>query len=103
MLQDFRLGGGGPEDRVLGWPRAVVARAARPPGVSFQVRAAGASGQVEVGLGAGGAGPGGGLSGKLLLRQVSEVRCSQEPTRQRGRICGRAEGLEAPLSGVPGL
>ena len=55
------------------------------------------------GGGAGGAGPGGGLSGELLLRQVSEVRVSQEPTRQRGRICGRAEGLEAPSSGVPGL
>lgn len=77
---------------------------ARPPGVSFQVRAACASGQAEVGLGVGGAGPSGGLSGKLLLRKVSEVRCSQEPTRQRGgRICGRAEGLEAPLSRVPGL
>ena len=36
---------------MLGWPRAMVARAARPPGVSFRVRAACASGQVEVGLG----------------------------------------------------
>ena len=82
----------------------MVAHAARPPEVSFQGRSACTRGQVEVGMGAGGAGPSSGLLGKLLLKKVSEVRCSQEPTWQRGgRICDRAEGLEVPLSRVPWL
>ena len=84
--------------------RAMVAHAARPPEVSFQGRSACTRGQVEVGMGAGGAGPSSGLLGKLLLKKVSEVRCSQEPTWQRGgRICDRAEALEVPLSRVPWL
>ena len=37
--------------------RAMVARAARTPKVSFQGRSACTRGQVEVGMGAGGAGP----------------------------------------------
>ena len=41
---------------------------------------------------------------EICFSEVSEVRCSQEPTWQRGgRICDRAEGLEVPLSRVPWL
>lgn len=77
---------------------------ARPPEVSFQVRSACARGQVEEGMGAGGAGPSSGLLGKLLLKKVSEVGCSQEPAWQGGgRICDRAEGLEVPLRWAPWL